>query len=548
MARAIVLGNEVVFAAFDKFLRLREFISLQSSGRNHVAGEINYLGFWVRGELLWSHDSRVSVEICNRDVTIECAPSGLNLRVRYGLDGCSAVTVAFTNEGEEPVKVFWNSYFKLGETDIENTVFYYPQGDRIIHYRGYDAVVLVVEGMEDYACGVRDVAGAAGTWHDAEDGVLSGNPIDLGCVDATVGFWVAPEETRRVGLLPTLGLKEAQSIAVRFTGDFEPGTDEETVDAHFFMAAVDSDIMISNRVNYASCWPRDVVETVRVTDKVADALSFIEKCLEGSGPLLLQKYDIQSKPAASWHPWIKDGKPIFPYQLDENAAVIELAFEHGHPLGGRLLLALSEMSTDGIPPMGWDLWEERYGHHLYSFAVLIRALTAAMTAGHDLGSQRQRLLDFCRDTFFVDGLWRRSLLSDGTIDMTPDASILRALPTLDTDSVKDTVRWLEESLRVETHIGGYARYDGDWYFRQRDDLPGNPWIMTTLWMGKALHDLGDTLALKNAIHWCDSVRQPGGMLPEQVHPETGEALGVCPLAWSHAEYIKHKRLLDDTTH
>src|SRR5256884_9936068 len=42
-------------------------------------------------------------------------------------------------------------------------------------------------GVRRYACGTKEVAGAEGTWRDAEDGMLSGNPVAQGSVDSTLG-------------------------------------------------------------------------------------------------------------------------------------------------------------------------------------------------------------------------------------------------------------------------------------------------------------------------------------------------------------------------
>jgi GH15 family glucan-1,4-alpha-glucosidase len=40
------------------------------------------------------------------------------------------------------------------------------------------------------------------------------------------------------------------------------------------------------------------------------------------------------------------------------------------------------------------------------------------------------------------------------------------------------------------------------------------------------------------LDWCQAHAAPTGVLPEQIHPETGAPLSVSPLTWSHAEYVK----------
>jgi GH15 family glucan-1,4-alpha-glucosidase len=39
------------------------------------------------------------------------------------------------------------------------------------------------------------------------------------------------------------------------------------------------------------------------------------------------------------------------------------------------------------------------------------------------------------------------------------------------------------------------------------------------------------------IKWAAERATETGIMPEQVHPKTGEALSVAPLTWSHSEYI-----------
>ncbi|WP_218185310.1 hypothetical protein [Sulfuracidifex metallicus] len=68
------------------------------------------------------------------------------------------------------------------------------------------------------------------------------------------------------------------------------------------------------------------------------------------------------------------------------------------------------------------------------------------------------------------------------------------------------------------------------------DIPGNPWIITTMW-------LAQYYAKKNkdrAIQLLDWARKHAvsGLLPEQLNPFDGSPLSVTPLLWSHAEYLK----------
>ena len=52
-------------------------------------------------------------------------------------------------------------------------------------------------GVHHYACGTKGVGSAEGTWRDAEDGMLQGNPVAQGSVDSTLGvsLMVPAQET-----------------------------------------------------------------------------------------------------------------------------------------------------------------------------------------------------------------------------------------------------------------------------------------------------------------------------------------------------------------
>ena len=43
-------------------------------------------------------------------------------------------------------------------------------------------------GIHHWACGYKELPGREGTWRDAEDGELSGNPVAQGAVDSIAGF------------------------------------------------------------------------------------------------------------------------------------------------------------------------------------------------------------------------------------------------------------------------------------------------------------------------------------------------------------------------
>ena len=140
----------------------------------------------------------------------------------------------------------------------------------------------------------------------------------------------------------------------------------------------------------------------------------------------------------------------------------------------------------------------------------------------------------------TDGAWN--------IDTTLDSSLFGlwyfGMFAPDDARMVQTVRAVQERLWIKTTVGGMARYEGDGYHRQTDDVanvPGNPWFITTLWlaqwciaMAKTKEDLKAAVTL---LEWCANHALPSGVLAEQIHPYTHAPLSVSPLTWSHAAFV-----------
>ena len=79
----------------------------------------------------------------------------------------------------------------------------------------------------------------------------------------------------------------------------------------------------------------------------------------------------------------------------------------------------------------------------------------------------------------------------------------------------------------------------DYYQRIRDDpaIPGNPWIITTLWAAQYYLRIGDTQKALELINWVVAHRENSGILSEQINPYDGTPLSVSPLVWSHAQFV-----------
>ncbi len=108
----------------------------------------------------------------------------------------------------------------------------------------------------------------------------------------------------------------------------------------------------------------------------------------------------------------------------------------------------------------------------------------------------------------------------------------------------ETVEAIRRQLWLKTPVEGCARYQNDVYHRPGDspaDIPGNPWFISTLWLGEYFIARAESLKeLRKAIpylEWCVKNALPSGVLAEQVHPVNSSPLSVSPLTWSHSSFV-----------
>ncbi len=349
------------------------------------------------------------------------------------------------------------------------------------------------------------------------------------------------------------------------------------------VAAADSDIMAFNRDTYTYVWPRDGAFVSLALDKAGYGevtRNFFQFCARIQMPdgYLLHKYNPDGSPGSSWHAWFRDGEAQLPIQEDETAMVVYAIWKHFEiqqdfemlqdlfenfvKKAAQFMVEFREEKT-GLPLPSYDPWEEQRGIFTYTTCCTIAGLHAAARIAHILGHHRhseqyQGVADAMRQALlfhlydenekrFVKCIRRK----DGeTIDrdLTPDASIsvvwtLDVLPP-DDPRVVSTMTQLGRRLAVKTAVGGLARYPDDHYQEVvpvSADIPGNPWIITTLWYAQWKIALAQTpVDLEEArkmLEWAHRYATPAGLLPEQLHPLTGAPLSVAPLTWSHATYV-----------
>ncbi|MDQ6788210.1 MAG: glycoside hydrolase family 15 protein [Acidobacteriota bacterium] len=363
------------------------------------------------------------------------------------------------------------------------------------------------------------------------------------------------------------------------------------------LAANDSDVTTRATDHYSYLWTRDGALVARALD-LADYPFLTRKFFELCGEIVskegyfLQKYNADGTVASGWHAaWdVSCRKELVPIQEDETALVIWALWKHYekfrdiefmHKLYQPLVVRCADFMHNfrdeklKLPKPSWNLWEDRRGIHTYTCSTVVGSLRAAAKFARLFGENiraseydqsADEIVEAMREHLYSDKLGRflRALNFRGDeyfeIDASIDASLygtfyFGAFEATD-KMVKNTMRAVEEKLWIDTECGGVARFENDSYMRVSEYVTGNAWFICTLWLAdyriavaKKPEHLRGALEI---LEWATKHALPSGILAEQVNPETGEAVSVSPLTWSHStfvatvsNYLEKKQLLNN---
>ena len=454
MPRDIPVGNGTLLVTFDQHYRIRDLYFPHVGRENHVGGHPCRLGVWCEGRFCWIDDPSWSLSLGYVDetlitrVTATHASWGLQLDCQDAVDFhenvyLKRIRVRNLAAREREVRLFLHHDFNLYGSDVGDTVLYDPLLQGLVHYKARRYLLVNVSvggqaGVRHFATGIKRVNGAEGTWRDAEDGWLEGNPIAQGSVDATLGIflnvpalgeqecflWIAAGKTHRdVRLLNQLVVEKTPQRLLHRTAcywrlwvntverDFE-GLPRELVALYkrsllilrtqidndgAIVAATDSDVLQFNRDTYSYVWPRDGALAAYALDQAGYMelskrfFFFCKETIREEG-YFLHKYHPDGSLASSWHPWIQDGVPQLPIQEDGTALVVWALWHHYQrfrniefikPMYRPVIIKAADFMASyrdrqtGLPLPSYDLWEERQGIFTFTCAAVYGGLQAA---------------------------------------------------------------------------------------------------------------------------------------------------------------------------
>lgn len=396
MSRALVLANGTMMVCLDEFGFVRDLYYPYIGLENHVLGKKHRIGVRINGQFSWIDDGSWQISIGYKPETmvglLVCKNEKLQMSVVmedivYNEDNVFLRSVNIYNHAPGPIEVqlFFGQEFMISEGKKRNTGFYDPTHNAIVHYKGRRVFIVngqtqAGHGIDDYVIGAFEFEGKAGSYKDAEDGVLSKNAVEHGSVDSVVRFSLSCEgngkNTLYYWICAGKSLDEAYGLNAKVLekkpdGMLHSATEfwkawinkrslhtqvlspiqKKLFDNSLFVlrahtdnhgsiiASADSMMMEYGKDDYAYMWPRDAAFIVTTLDKAGYSEAtkpfflFCQDVLHKDG-YLHHRFRPDKSLGSTWHSttsqkeWLKDKILQLPIQEDESAAVLFALWNH----------------------------------------------------------------------------------------------------------------------------------------------------------------------------------------------------------------------------
>ena len=400
MPRDIPVGNGSLLVAFDSVYTIRDLYYPRVGKENHALGYPSRFGVWTHEGYYWVNSKDWKLALGYSKETLVTNVRAFNEKLSLQLT-CNDVVdfekniymrkvlVKNLRNSEREVRLFFHHDLNVMENEVGDTVFYDAKLNCLIHYKGPRYFLINcstgdVWGVREYATGIKRHRGAEGTWRDAEDGILEGNPISQGSVDSTIGiplkltalgettvyYWIAAGKNySEVEALNDIVLREKPQIIIDRTAcywlhwvnkeEFNFGNLPSDVIDLFkrslliimtqidsggaIISANDSDIRQYAKDTYSYMWPRDgalVSYALIKAGYTTTCRKFFDFCANVIAPynfcasvliesgFLLHKYNPDGSFGSSWHPWVKGDEIHVPIQEDETALILWVIWQY----------------------------------------------------------------------------------------------------------------------------------------------------------------------------------------------------------------------------
>jgi len=456
MGRPVVLSNGQLFVGLDESGLVHDFyypyVGLEnlSNARNSQ----HKIGVWVDGTFGWVSGQTWQVttgfepDALVSDVTMRSTDLKISIHSTDFVDpDVNAFVRRFTitNDSDQArdVRIFLHQAFQISRAGRADTALYVPDDNYILDYKGRCCLLTAGKYTDDgdfdqFAVGSYGVDGRVGTYVDAEDGELSGNPVEHGGVDSvlrfsrhlpagesySVDYWIVAADSQSDAQVVHTKIKYSsvedrlqkarehwrswletplhrlENVPEKYRAELVKSL--LVVKAHCddrgsILASGDSSIFNYYRDYYCYCWPRDAAYAVWPLIRLglfAEARNFFEfarSTMHHDG-YLMHKYQPDRAIGSTWHPLVHNKHKELAIQEDETAIVI---FMLGEYYRASKDISLIESFYDtfiepcasfmvgfvdpqtGLPHASYDLWEQKFLTSTYTVSVVAAALSTA---------------------------------------------------------------------------------------------------------------------------------------------------------------------------
>ncbi len=455
MPREIIVGNGRLAVAIDSEMRIRDFYYPHVGLENHVIGHRLMMGIWINGSFAWVGPGwEISMEYLPETLVSRSMARHKDMAVLMEVNDAVHSSkdiflkkVSLCNHSDEMqrIRVFFTQDFHIYGDRVGDTVMYDSLLNAVIHYKRKRYFLVSGNTSQrgsifQIATGHKETSQLEGTWRDAEDGVLGGNPISQGSVDSVVSFeielqpgsngavyyWIACgrslEEVKALdAMIERTGVDQLLLETENYWSAWANRKDadlsvlpQEVVrmlkrslfimrthvdNGGGIVASCDTDVLqFPSTDTYSYIWPRDGAIAAMAFDQAGfgevsrQFFDFCNRAISERG-FMHHKYAPDGSVGSTWLASVDpSGRVQLPIQEDETALVIYALWKHFQKYRDvefvesvyqKLVVNATEFILEyrdpwtGLPRPSFDLWEERTGVFTWTVSTVYAALKAA---------------------------------------------------------------------------------------------------------------------------------------------------------------------------
>ncbi|MCW1908641.1 MAG: glycoside hydrolase family 15 protein [Candidatus Saccharibacteria bacterium] len=456
MGRPVMLGNGSLTVGINEYGLVHDFyypyVGLDNLTTSR--GTQHKIGVWVNGHFSWVDDgswnSKINFEAdaMVSEIRLSHAELGVELYLKDFVDSqynafCRHLTVTNLFNDRREIRVFFHQAFQISRAGRADTGLFVPEANYILDYKGRCSLLIYGQDQQgkpfdQFAIGVYGIEGKEGTYRDAEDGELSGSPVEHGGIDSVIRFvsqleahasttfdyWVVAADSQYSAesiheIMLSDGLSKRLELTRKEWHDWLGVADKglKSIDHQFLpivkkslmlikvhtdkrggiIASCDSSIYNYGRDYYSYVWPRDGAYAMWPLIRLGymdEPRAFFEFCRDilTKDGYLMHKYQPDRAIGSTWHPLLHGKRKELAIQEDETAIVVFMLGEYYRcskdidfvrNLYNTLIQPAANFMAQfidaetGLPHASYDLWEEKFLTNTYTVAVVYQALLTA---------------------------------------------------------------------------------------------------------------------------------------------------------------------------